>query len=162
MLKWVGVWLCLGVGIANAGSATANLTVSTTVVASCSISAGTLTFPNYNTVTGTQVDGQGTLSVACSRGATTSIQLGQGQNPTLSSTDAVPLRQMKNGTSYLGYTLYSDSSRLVPWGNTALTGWVYVPATSAQTNVTVYGRVTASQDVPAGTYTDTVLATITF
>lgn len=150
--------------LATAGTQTSNMGVTATVVSSCTISAGTLAFPNYDAVTGTQVDGQAALSVSCSKGAITNITLGQGANPALLSTDILPLRQMKNTTTtdMLGYSLYSNSLRTTVWGNTALTGVVYVPASASPTNVNVYGRITALQDVPAGSYADTVVATISF
>lgn len=145
-------------GLADAGTQTSNMGVTATVVSSCTISAGTLAFPNYDTVTGTQVDGQAALSVACSKGAVTNITLGQGANPAALSTDLVPLRRMKNTTTtdMLSYSLFSNSLRTLAWGNTALTGVVYVPASSSPTNVAVYGRISALQDVPAGSYADTV------
>ena len=150
--------------VANAGSSTSNMGVTATVVSSCSITAGTLAFPNYDVVTGAQVDGSAQLSVACSKGAITSITLGQGGNAGTGSTDILPLRRMKNTstTDMLAYSLFQDSTRLLTWGNTALTGTVYVPASAAPANVPVYGRITAAQDVPAGSYADTVLATISF
>ncbi|MFT3693200.1 MAG: spore coat U domain-containing protein [Kofleriaceae bacterium] len=165
MLKQALVVGILGMGtFADAGTSTSNMGVTATVVSSCTITAGTVAFPNYDAVTGTQIDGTGTLTVACSKGAITTITLGQGANANTGSTDILPLRQMKNTstTDLLGYSLYSDSTRLVTWGNTALTGKAYIPASSAPTNVTVYGRITALQDVPAGSYADTVVATISF
>ncbi len=138
--------------------------VTTTVTSKCTITAGSLAFPNYNTVTGAQIDATANLTVACSKGALTSITLGQGLNPAALSTDLAPLRRMKNSstTDVLSYALFQDSSRLVPWGNTALTGSTYVPSSAAPTNLSVYGRITATQDVPAGSYADTVVVTISF
>ncbi|MBX3161089.1 MAG: spore coat protein U domain-containing protein [Deltaproteobacteria bacterium] len=159
----VAVVACFaGMPSADAGSASSNMNVSATVVSSCSISAGALAFPNYDTVTGAQVDGTATLSVSCSKGAITSITLGQGSNAAAGSTDLLPARRMKNGTDFLSYALFSDPTRLVTWGNTLLTGLAYISTTSAPTNISVYGRVNALQDVPSGTYTDVVVATISF
>lgn len=158
----VGVLAGLGHG-AGAGTSTSNMNVTATVVSSCSITAGTLAFSPYDAVTGAQVDGTAALSVSCSKGALTSITLGQGTNPALGSSDAIPLRRMKDsGTNMLSYFLYSDPTRLLLWGNTLLTGVAYIPSTSAPTNVTVYGRISALQDVPAGSYSDVVVATISF
>lgn len=155
----------LGMGtLADAGTSTSNLGVTATVVSSCSITAGTVAFPNYDTVTGTQIDGQGTVTVSCSKGAITTITLGQGANANTGSTDVLPLRRMKNTstTDMLSYSLYSDATRLLTWGNTALTGKAYIPASATPTDINVYGRITALQDVPAGSYADTVVATISF
>jgi spore coat protein U-like protein len=150
-------------GLAEAGTSTSNMGVTANVASTCSITAGTLAFGTYDTVSGAQVDGSATLSVACTRGALTTITLGQGANPATGSTDAIPQRRMKDAsTDMLSYTLYTDATRLLAWGNTALTGAVFTPLSSSPQNVTVFGRIAASQDVPAGSYTDVVVATISF
>jgi spore coat protein U-like protein len=71
---------------------------------------------------------------------------------------------MADGSSnYLNYEIYSDSSRTTVWGNSggSLVALGAAPSKTAR-NVTAYGRVTANQDVPAGSYSDTVTATVTF
>ncbi len=163
--KWMVVVMMAGMGeaAADAGTATSNLNVTATVSSTCSITAGTLAFGAYNPVTGTQVDGTATLSVSCTKGATATVTLGQGANAGTGSTDAVPVRRMKDaGTDFLGYSLFSDTGRSTTWGNTAGTGESYTSTSSAASPLTVYGRITAAQDIPAGSYSDTVVATITF
>jgi spore coat protein U-like protein len=147
---------------AGAGTATSNLNVSATVASTCSITAGSLAFGTYDTITGAQVDGTATVTVACTKGAVTTITLGQGQNAGGGSTDTAPVRRMVSGLSFLSYALFSDTTRLVTWGNTALTGHTYTALSSASQALTVYGRIAASQDVPAGSFSDVVVATITF
>lgn len=147
---------------AEAGTATANLNVSATVASTCSITAGSLAFGTYDTIGGAQLDGTATVTVACTKGAIATITLGQGQNAGAGSTDAVPVRRMVSGLNFLNYSLFSDATRLVTWGNTALTGKAYTAASSASTALTVYGRIPSSQDVPAGSFTDVVVATISF
>ena len=78
------------------------------------------------------------------------------------STDAAPLRRLANGTDMLSYALFQDSGRSTVWGNTGGTGAGYTASSAAPTDVTVYGRIAASQSVPAASYSDTVVATITF
>jgi spore coat protein U-like protein len=46
------------------------------------------------------------------------------------------------------------------WNSTAPVA--YTAVSKAASSLTVYGRVAAGQDVPAGSYSDTVIATITF
>lgn len=168
-LKWLtGVVVVMGVALvgvaeADAGTATSNLGVSATVSSTCSITAGSLAFGAYDPVAGTQIDGTATISVSCTRGATATVTLGQGANANAGSTDTVPLRRMKDsGTNRLSYSLFSESTRTTTWGNTAPTGLGYTASSSSATALTVFGRITSAQDVPAGSYTDTVLATITF
>ncbi|HEY1550468.1 MAG TPA: spore coat U domain-containing protein [Kofleriaceae bacterium] len=158
----VAALLC-GLGAAaDAGTTTGTMTVTASVASSCSVTAGTLAFGAYNTVTGTAVNGSTTLSLSCTKGSTATITLGQGSQPATGSTDIIPLRQMANGTSRLGYSIFQDPTRLIIWGNTAITGVTYLSLTAAATNVNVYGTITASQDVPGGSYTDSVLATVSF
>lgn len=158
----------VGVGLAIAARAdatvvTSNMTVTASVNATCSITAGAMGFGTYNTLTGAALDGTATLAVQCTKGAITTITLGQGNNPASGSSDVLPLRQLKSGLiNALSYTLYTDSTRLLIWGNTTLTGMAYVPASASSNNITVYGRIASGQDVPAGSYSDTVVATISF
>lgn len=147
---------------ALAGTASSNMGVSATVAASCTISAGALAFGAYDPVAGGAVDGTATLSVACTAGSTSEITLGQGANADLGSNDDVPLRQMASGADRLSYTLYQDNSRSVVWGNSSAASAEYVSGSAVASNVTVYGTIDAGQDVPAGSYSDTVTATITF
>lgn len=149
---------------AEAGSAGAAMGVSVTVKSSCTIDTTALAFANYDPVTGAASDGEAAVAVKCSRGAMTSITLGQGVNAAAGSTDLVPARRMKNGSSpeTLSYALYQDPARTVAWGNTAATGATYVPASREETTIPVFGRIAGHQDVNDGEYTDVVVATIQF
>ncbi len=150
---------------AQAGTATSNLSVTATVSSNCTISTSPVAFGAYDPVVAnaaSPLNGTGSVSVTCTTGASATITLGQGSNPAAGSSNAVPLRQMKDaGTDVLAYFLYQDSGHATVWGNTAGTG---VPETGngAAINVTVYGQVPAAQNVPAASYSDTVLATVTF
>lgn len=69
---------------------------------------------------------------------------------------------MSDGAShFLSYALYQDTGRTTVWGNTGGTG-VANTGTGTQNALTVYGAVAAGQAVPAGSYSDTVVATVTF
>jgi spore coat protein U domain-containing protein, fimbrial subunit CupE1/2/3/6 len=149
----------------HAGTATSNLSVTATVSANCTISTAPVAFGPYDPIVTNAtnpLDGTGTVTVTCTNGSAATITLGQGTNPASGSTDAAPLRQMKDaGTDVLAYTLYQDTGRTTVWGNTAGTGVADTGNGTAQA-VTVYGAVTAGQNVPAGSYSDTVIATVTF
>lgn len=148
---------------AFAGSASDNMSVSATVSDSCTISAGDLSFGAYDTVAGSAVAGSAVLSVACTTGAAANVTLDQGANPGGGSSDADPDRWMSDGASnLLSYSLFQDSGHTTEWGNTSGTGVSYSAASSAASNISVYGQIDASQDVPAGSYSDTVVATISF
>jgi spore coat protein U-like protein len=150
-----------GSATANAATATANLGVSATVTNNCTISTVALAFGSYDPVVAnasTNLDGTGTVSVACTKGSTATIGLGGGANASGTT------RRMGDGASnFLTYELYQDSNRSTVWGNsgTDLLSPVAAPSKAAR-NFTVYGRVASDQDVPAGNYSDTVVATVNF
>lgn len=149
----------------QAGTATSNLSVTATVSANCTISTAPVAFGAYDPIVAnatTALNGTGTVTVTCTTGSAATITLGQGTNPATGSTDTAPLRQMKDsGTDVLAYSLFQDTGRTTVWGNTAGTG-VAETGTGTVQNVTVYGAVPAGQNVPAASYSDTVVATVTF
>ena len=165
--KVVGVVATAGIAFgaysstANAASATANLGVSATVTSNCTISTTALAFGSYDPVVAnasSNLDGTGTVIVACTKGATATIGLGLGGNASGS------VRRMGDGVAnYLTYELYQDSGRTNVWNDSGI-GLLSPSAapSKAPRNFTVYGRVTGNQDVPAGNYNDTVVATVNF
>ena len=148
----------------NAGTAANNLSVTATVAASCTIATNAVAFGAYDPIVTNKtanLDGTGTVTVTCTNGSIGTITLGQGANATIGSTDALPLRQMAATTNRLSYQLYSDAARLVVWGN-AIGAGIARTGSGVADPLTVYGNVTAGQNVPAGSYSDTVVATVTF
>jgi spore coat protein U-like protein len=166
-LPLTGVFL-LSLGAASsvdAGIATANLSVTASVTANCTITTTAVAFGSYDPVSAnasTALTGTGAVNVTCTNGASTTVTLGQGGNAGTGSTDAAPARRLKDGaTDYLTYELYQDNAHTTVWGNTAGTG-VANTGTGSQVAITVYGSVDPAQNVPAGSYSDTVLATVSF
>lgn len=154
--------LVLSTGQAHAGSATASLAVSATVANNCTISTTAVAFGAYDPVVAnasSPLDNSGgKVTIACTKGATTTIALALGANASGSQ------RRLKDaGTNYLNYELYQDSGHSTVWGTSGANLLTPAAAPSkAARDFTVYGQVAASQDVPAGTYTDTVVATVNF
>ena len=146
---------------ASAATATANLSVSATVTNNCTISTASLAFGSYDPVVAhasTDLDGTGTVTVACTKGAAATVGLGLGSNASGST------RRLSNGaTEFLSYELYQDSGRTTVWSNSG--AGLYSPGAAPSKvarNFTVYGRVASNQDVTAGSYSDTVVATVNF
>jgi len=154
----IGCILTLGSTLMFADTDTGNIAVSATVVESCTLDGGSLSFGNYDPIVthaSTPLDSTVNLSVLCTEGTTATIGLSDGDNAVSGQRKMAPAA----GTERLNYNLYSDSGRTAAWATEAYTE---VDGTSA-TNVTVYGRVPAGQNTSAaGSYTDTVVATITF
>ena len=145
----------------QAASASTSLSVSASVANNCTISSAALAFGAYDPVVAnasSNLDGTGTVTVACTKGAASTIGLNLGNNASGST------RRLTDGASnYLTYEMYQDSGRTTVWGNSgaALMTPATAPSKTAR-NFTVYGRVTSNQDIPAGSYADTVTATVNF
>jgi spore coat protein U-like protein len=123
----------------------------------CGIGANALNFGNY---TGAVLDATTTLQVACTGGTTYNVGLnvGTGAGATITT------REMTGpGGAELSYQLFSDAGYSVNWGNTVGTNTVSGNnAAGGVQNITVYGQIPAGQAPPQGTYTDTIIATLTY
>lgn len=155
-----GVLAAMNTSPASAATASASVTVNATVSNNCSISTSALAFGSYDPVTAnasSNLDGTGRVTVACTKGATATVGLGTGSNASGSTR-----RMSDGGSNYLSYELYQDSGRATVWngGSGALT-LTAAPSKTAR-DYTVYGRISSNQDVPAGSYADTVVATVNF
>jgi spore coat protein U-like protein len=142
------------------GSNSANLAVSATVVSNCTITTSALAFGNYDPAgahAATDLPGTGTVTIACTQGATATIGLGLGANASGST------RRMTNGSDFLTYELYQDVGLATIWtnGGAGLLSPAAAPSIAAR-NFTVFGNVPQAQDVSTGSYSDTVVATVNF
>jgi spore coat protein U-like protein len=138
---------------------TANLTVSASVSNNCTISAAAISFSAYDPVVANataNLDGEGRVTIACTKGAVPTIALGAGSNASGST------RRLASGSEMLTYELYQNSARSTVWNGGG--GIMTTSAAPSKTprDFTVYGRISGGQDVAAGSYTDTIVATVNF
>lgn len=150
-------------GSAVAGTASTNLGVTASVSDNCIISTADVAFGAYDPIVANAAsarNGTGTVTITCTTDASAVVTLGLGANDN-GGTAADPARRLSDGTNFLDYTLSSDAGRTTEWGNTAGTG-VADTGTGVASAHTVYGSIDAAQNVPQGSYSDTVLATVTF
>lgn len=155
--------LVVAAGSAFAGTATSNMSVTATITANCTITANPLAFGAYDPIVANAVaplNGTTTLNVVCTNGAPATVTMGQGLNP-VGNNPAAPVRQMASGGNFLGYFLYQNIGPTTVWGDVGGPGEAYA-GTGVATVVNVYGQIPAGQNVPAGSYSDTVIVTITF
>lgn len=131
---------------------------------SCTVSATSVAFGNVNPVSSGNVDATGDIRVTC----TLLLDLAGSYTIDLSSGSSASYnpRAMKNGASTLQYNLYTSAARSQVWGN-GTGGSVnvtnnFAALLSVDQTTTVYGRIPAGQNVPAGTYADTIVVTVTF
>ena len=145
---------------AAAGSQNANLGVSATVNAKCTISTTALAFGSIDTLSAAAVTGTGGVAIACTNGSTwtATADVGAGAGATFAS------RRMTSGANTLAYSLYTDAGHTTVWGNgTSSTGTFTGTGSGSTQNITVYGQIPGSQTgVPAGSYSDTVSVTVTY
>ena len=148
---------------ALASTATANLTPSATITNNCTVTGNPIAFGAYNPLTGAEVTQTATISVTCTNGMTAPpVTLGQGLHAATGSTDAAPLRQLNASVGHdLTYNLYSENTYTTVWEN--VTGVASPTPNGSAQNMTVYGKIDAGQTTASvGTYTDTVVVTVTF
>jgi spore coat protein U-like protein len=165
----VGVMAALGVvGTAAAGTTTSSITVSATVANNCAISTTTqLVFGAYDPIVANlssplnATANPAVLTMACTSGDNVVLALSVGANGTGAGTGTIT-RAMKNGLNSLSYALYQDSGLNTAWGDDPGTNTLAISADGTSHPYNVYGQVPANQNVPAGTYQDTVVATVTF
>lgn len=144
-----------------AAQQTANLSVTASVAANCTITTSPVAFGAYDPVVANaaaNLTASGSVNVACTKGTPATIDLGNGGNFSAGS------RRMGSGSDFLNYSLFKDAALTQAWG-TGIAGGstaAYNAATKNSTAVTVFGMVPAAQDVTVGAYADTVVATINY
>ena len=127
-----------------ATSITDTINVSATIAASCSISSvAAVDFgTNYNPSNTSPTYAGGGITIACVKGTHPTIALSGGNSP-----DAFTCTQTETET----------------WGASGLAVFDPGPASGfGETTFNICGKIDARQDVITGTYTDQVIATITF
>jgi spore coat protein U-like protein len=143
--------------VAQAATATTTFPVSATVIKACIVSATPLAFGNYDPTAASPTDATSTLSVLCTVGTTYTVGLTQGT----ASGATVTTRKMANGANLLNYALYQDSGRTTNWGNSGSETAAATAPVGANA-LTVYGRITAGQNVPIGAYSDTITVNVVY
>lgn len=137
------------------------LVVVATAEAACTISTTPVSFGTYNVFAASPDDATGQITYRCTapRPPLVRIQLDKGGAPTFNP------RQMRRSSETLNYNLYLDSTRSTIWGDGTGGTQDYTqanPQANRNINVNIFGRIPAGQDVSAGSYTATVVATIFF
>lgn len=146
---------------AFAAQQSANLNITASVAANCTITTSPVAFGAYDPVSAnaaTNLTASGSVNVACTKGTPATIDLGNG------GSFSGGTRRMASGTDFLNYSLFKDAALSQAWGSGIAGGTTaaYNAATKNVTSVTVFGMVPAAQDVTVGAYADVVVATINY
>jgi spore coat protein U-like protein len=120
------------------------------------ISTSPVAFGAYDRFSG-PLDATGSVSVTCTLDLPFQVELTAGGGAAFD-----PRRmQHDSGPYQLAYNLFLDPARSVIWGDGTGGTQVYDGVGNGATlDVTVYGRIPASQSVGVGSYSDTVAATV--
>lgn len=146
---------------AYAQTAATTFQVTATVSSACVITATNHDFGVYSPSSPVDnINGNNILTATCTLAVPYSIGLDAG----VGTAATVASRKMTRtgGTEMLNYSLYQTADRLVILGNTLAIDVITGLGTGLAIAHTVFGKIAASQNVPAGNYADTVTATITF
>ncbi|WP_234820856.1 spore coat U domain-containing protein [Sinorhizobium medicae] len=109
-------------------------------------------------VLSSNIDATGRATVTCTPATAYTVGLSNGMSGT-SPTN----RRMTLGGAAVVYGLYKDAGRSQPWGDGATPGsTVAGTGTGAAKGYTVYGRVPPQTTPTPGTYSDTVVVTVTY
>ena len=137
------------------------LSVTATVVANCRVTLTPLTFGTYDPLGANasgSLDTVATMNMTCTRNARATIAMDAGRYASI----AGPLRQLAAGADRVAYQIYRDAARTEVWGDATDAVHFVSPGLRDAQTLTVYGRIPGGQEVPAGTYSDVVTATIDF
>lgn len=122
-------------------------------------------FGNYNPLSASPQTGSGGFSITCTAlvalNVSYSIALNQGLNGTFAA------RKMSLSSSLLSYNLYTANDYMTVWGDgtagTSVVSDSYSVVLLTRTlPYTVYGRIPISQNIPNGSYSDTIGITLTY
>jgi spore coat protein U-like protein len=153
---WLYGPLLAGLALYTAGAArgqTADLNVVATVEASCTLNGGTLDFGAYRSEEG--ATGRARISYRCPEGMEISLAMGPGRQA-----DGRARAMVRDGgDEVLRYQLYQDAGRRQVWGDQG-DALIIRSTDDGESGVDVFGAIEAAQEVPPGTYRDTVLITL--
>lgn len=140
---------------------------------SCGVTTSGVAFGGYDVFSGTDLDRTGTLTVKCDLLADPAQDVPYTLSLSAGGSGSYSGRAMTNlmiSTEKMKYNLYTTSARNVVWGDGtggSITQGGTIPTLSSGSpsqsqDWSVYGRITAGQDVAVGNYLDTVVVTVSF
>jgi spore coat protein U-like protein len=146
---------CATIGTSHA--TTAPFTVTATNATICSVSASTLNFGATGVLRAT-LDATSTITVTCTNTAPYTVALDGGLSGATNPTQ----RKLTQAAQTITYGLYLDANRAAPWGDSVGVNTAAGTGTGLAQTLTVYGRVPAQNTPAPGTYSDTVVMTISY
>lgn len=144
-----------GAAVAANAADTTTFEVKIVITESCNISTTTNVDFGSNARSSTVSEAVGALNVNCTPGTPYTIALDGGSFP-----DGNGTRRMTKGTDTILYGLYKSTGTTDPWTSASpLSG----SGNGNNQALSIYGNlVSGASNAPAGTYLDTVTATVTY
>jgi spore coat protein U-like protein len=149
------VGTCATIGTTHA--TTAPFTVTATNATNCSVSASTLNFGSAG-VLRAALDATSSITVTCTNAAPYTVALNGGLSGATNPTQ----RKLSQASATITYGLYQDLGRTAPWGDSIGVNTMAGTGSGLAQTLTVYGRVPAQNTPSPGTYSDTVVLTISY
>jgi spore coat protein U-like protein len=138
----------------------------------CSVTAGSAAFGVYNPLSAAPLDSTSTVSVTCSLTTPDTVVVNFIVAMSPGTSGSYGSRAMSSGTSNLNYNLYVDSSRSQVWGDgssstSTASGSISLGHGlgnngSGTVTYTDYARLPPAQDVAPGSYTDSIVVSVTW
>jgi spore coat protein U-like protein len=160
-LQWLAAAALLGGNAVVADTTIAKLTVTATVSLTCSLTTTPVAFGLYDPASAPLKEAAGAVTITCTKGAFSTVALDAGAYQ-FRTGDATSRRMKQSGLDhYLSYTLAHDPGEQQLSGD-RLESTLADVGDGTIHHHPVYGRIAVGQAVPAGSYFDTVLATVTY
>ncbi len=145
--------------IAQGRTKTATMLVTAEVVATCTVTPHDVNFGPYDPVGVNKtapLQQRSSIDLVCTPGTTGAITLDLGQHSM-----SRQMAMASAGGARLEYALFQDSGMTRPFGGGNF-GAVFRAGGQGRYFAWVFGRVTAGQNIPVGSYRDTVLVTVSY
>lgn len=133
----------------------------------CAVSATSVNFGIYDSLSQDAVDSTGNVEVSCG-----SDEIGDAISYTIELSGAgrgtSPRTLVLNSKNELNYNLYTDAGRVSIWGDGSGSTQPVVDSYSFPVlccvlrNYTAYGRINSGQNVAPGLYSDTIIVTVSW
>ncbi|MBN1382723.1 MAG: spore coat protein U domain-containing protein [Deltaproteobacteria bacterium] len=127
----------------------------------CNVSSTGVNFGTYNPLDTFDLDSSGSIMVSCT--SNVSVMVSISVSPTSGGFNPRKIRQ-SGGSDTLNYNLYTTSNRAAIWGDGTQgteVVWHGVKKKSPW-SATVYGRISAAQDVYVGQYGESLVVQIDY
>jgi spore coat protein U-like protein len=135
----------------------------------CTVSTVGVAFGVYDPLLAAPDDSTGSVTVSCANTPPPGkVNLGYTISFSTGNSGTYALRQVRSAGFRLDYNLFVDAAHTKVWGDASGGSRLVSGSFSLSGNTTalrahtIYGRLPAQQDAAPGSYTDTILVTLTF